>query len=51
MAVSVLPGGFSLALVTAWVGVPLCFVAVGLLAWLPFRRRRAPSPAGSSRGG
>jgi alpha-1,6-mannosyltransferase len=51
MAVSVLPGGFSLALVTAWVGVPLCFVAVGLLAWLPFRRRRAPSPAGSRRGG
>ncbi|WP_255424991.1 polyprenol phosphomannose-dependent alpha 1,6 mannosyltransferase MptB [Nostocoides sp. HKS02] len=29
MAVSILPGGYSLGLVTSWVGVPLCFVALG----------------------
>ena len=31
ICLSVLPGGFSLALDTSWVGVPLCFVATGVL--------------------
>jgi alpha-1,6-mannosyltransferase len=39
MAVSVLPGGFSLVLVTAWIGVPLCYVAVALLARQTVRSR------------
>ena len=45
---SVLPGGFSLALDTAWVGVPLCFAVVAWAAlaairWI--RTRRRPSSA------
>jgi alpha-1,6-mannosyltransferase len=47
LALSVLPGGLSLALFTAWVGVPLCFAATGILAVLGWRAvtRRSPGKA------
>jgi ethanolamine transporter EutH len=49
LAVANLPGGFSLALDTSWVGVPLCFVTVSGLAvagwrWARGLRRRPPLP-------
>lgn len=45
MSVSILPGGYSLGLVTSWVGVPLCFVALGagvVYGWRWIQARRSP---------
>lgn len=41
LTVAVLPGGYSLALVTAWVGVPACFVATVVLARAALRWSRS----------
>ena len=41
ICLSVLPGGFSLALDTSWVGVPLCFVAAWVLVVAAVRWCRA----------
>lgn len=43
---AVLPGGFSLALDTAWVGVPLCFVCTTALGVRLVRRARSASRHG-----